>query len=153
MDTDKGPRTNGSANCALSVSIENNRIDEDDTDKGPRTNGSANGAVSVSTENNSIHRGDTDKGPRTNGSANGAVSVSIENNSIDEDDTERHPMMKNEVQEQRHDKDDIDDPVAIAESSTDVSSLPIDKGWAWMVLLGMYTYTVKSVLSGRSKID
>ena len=96
---------------------------------------------------------DTDKGLRTNGSANGAVSVSIENNSIYEDDTERYPMIKDKVQEQRHDNDDIDDPVAIAEASTDVSFLPIDKGWAWMVLLGRYTCTVNPVLSGRSKID
>ena len=124
-----------------------------DTDKGPQTNGSANGAVRVSIENNSIDRDDTDRGPRTNGSANCAVSVSIEKNSIGEDDTEQHLMIKNKVQEERHDRDDIDDPIAIAEVSTDVSSLPIDKGWAWMVLLGRYTYTVKPVLSGRSKID
>ena len=82
---------------------------------------------------------DTDKGPRTNGSVNCSVSVSIENNSIDEDDTERHPMIKNKFQEQRLDKDALDDLDTTPEKLTDVSSLPIDKGWAWMVLLGMYS--------------
>ena len=61
---------------------------------------------------------------------------------MDESDTERHPMMKDEVQEERHYKDASDDPDTNPERSSDVSSLPIDKGWAWMVLLGMYIWTL-----------
>ena len=94
---------------------------------------------------------DTDKGPQTNGAANGAVSVSIDNKSIGEDDTERYPMITDKFQEQRHDKDDIDDPVAIAEASTDMRSLPIDKGWAWMVLLGRYAWLILHVRDHENK--
>ena len=84
----------------------------------------------------------TDKVRRINESAKCAVSVSIDNNSMDESDTEHHLMIKDEVQEERHDKDALDDPDTNPERSTDVSSLPIDKGWAWMVLLGMCIWTL-----------
>ena len=68
----------------------------------------------------------------SNSSAGGAVSVAMSTDDVDYEVTEIHPMIGDNKTEDSHDTGEKDS------AETDNSGLPLDGGWAWMVLLGRY---------------
>ena len=71
----------------------------------------------------------------SNSSAGVAVTVSMSRGDVDYEATEIHPMIMigDNKTENSHDTEEKDS------EDTENSGLPLDGGWAWMVLLGRYT--------------
>ena len=72
------------------------------------------------------------KSGSSNGSAGGPITVSITTGDVDDDVAELQPMIVENHAGQNQDTNGKDT------STTERSGLPLDSGWAWMVVLGRY---------------
>ena len=75
------------------------------------------------------------KSGSSNGSAGGPITVSITTGDVDDDVAELQPMIGENHAEPNHDTYGKDTG---AKKTTERSGLPLDRGWAWMVVLGRY---------------
>ena len=75
------------------------------------------------------------KSGSSNGSAGGPITVSITTGDVDDDVAELQPMIGENHAEPNHDTNGED---TSAKKTTERSGLPLDSGWAWMVVLGRY---------------
>ena len=69
----------------------------------------------------------------SNGSAGGPITVSITTGDVDDDVAELQPMIRENHAEPNYDTNGKD---TSAKKTTERSGIPLDSGWAWMVVLG-----------------
>ena len=75
------------------------------------------------------------KSGSSNGSTGGPITVSITKGDVDEDVAEIQPMIVENHAEPNHDTNGKD---TSAKKTSERSGIPLDSGWAWMVVLGRY---------------